>query len=72
MTAEVATYSPTQAEIDDGARASEWVVATTDPNQLVPLQTQGWESIRPAGQAITDDYPDVLRFARFGSWLTAR
>jgi SAM-dependent methyltransferase len=72
MTAEVATYSPTQAEIDDGARASEWVVATTNPNQLVPLQAQGWESIRPADQAITDDYPDVLRFARFGSWLTAR
>jgi hypothetical protein len=42
------------------------------PDQLAPLQADGWSVVRPADQPITDDYPHVLRFGRFGSWLTAR
>jgi SAM-dependent methyltransferase len=69
MSARVRTYSPTQAAMDDGAQASQWVVATLDPSQLAML---GWPSIAAADRPITDDFPDVLRFARFGSWLGAK
>lgn len=72
MTAEVRNFAPSAAEMNDGVQACEWVVATLAPNQLAPLQADGWSAIRPADQPITDDYPDVLRFARFGSWLTSR
>ncbi|MGD0862777.1 MAG: fused MFS/spermidine synthase [Candidatus Limnocylindrales bacterium] len=71
MTAQGRTFSPTQAEIDDGVQASEWVVATRSPDLLAPLAADGWSTVHPADRPITDDYPDVLRFARFGSWLTS-
>jgi SAM-dependent methyltransferase len=72
MTAQVRAYFPTPDESTGGAQASEWAVATLSPTQLAPLAADGWSTIRPADQAITDDYPDVLRFARFGSWLTSK
>jgi len=72
MTAEGRTFSPTAAEIEDGAKACDWVVATLVPEQLAPLAPDGWSVVGPADQPITDDYPDVLRFARFGSWLTSQ
>ena len=59
------------AEIEDGAQGCEWVVATAASGLLAPLQAHGWSSIRPAEEPITDDYPDVLRFARFGTWLSS-
>jgi SAM-dependent methyltransferase len=71
MTALTRTWSPTEAEKDSGAQASEWVIAAADPSQLHGLSAS-WASIRPADRPITDDYPDVLRFAKFGSWLTAQ
>jgi SAM-dependent methyltransferase len=72
MTARVRSFAPTQAESDDGAQPSQWVVATAQPDQLEPLTALGWAAIPPASQPITDDYPDVLRFARFGSWLAQK
>jgi spermidine synthase len=72
MTAEARTFVPSQAEQEDGVQASEWVVATTSPDQLAPLAADDWSVGRPADQPITDDYPDVLRFARFGTWLTSQ
>ena len=72
MTAEGRTFSPTAAEIEDGAKACDWVIATLVPDQLAPLASDGWSVVGPADQPITDDYPDVLRFARFGSWLTSQ
>lgn len=72
MAAEVRTFVPTQAEADGGAQASQWVVATTQPSALEPLAAQGWSTVAPASQAISDDYPDVMRFARFGSWLSPK
>jgi hypothetical protein len=63
-------YSPTQAESDEGATGSQWVVAARTADQLTPLTAQGWTKPTPADKPITDDFPHVLRFARFGSWLT--
>ena len=63
-------FAPTQAEADDGATGSEWVVAARSADQLTSLTAKGWSKPNPAGQPITDDFPDVLRFARFGNWLT--
>jgi SAM-dependent methyltransferase len=63
-------YEPTQAEIDDGATGSEWVVAAGAPDQLAALAARGWTKPPPADRPITDDFPDVLRFARLGAWLT--
>jgi SAM-dependent methyltransferase len=71
MTTLSRTWSPTQAEKDGGAQASEWVVASADPDQLAALPSS-WGSIRAADRPITDDYPDVLRFAKFGTWLTTK
>ena len=72
MASEVRVFAPTQAELDDGVKASDWLVASLSPEQLAPLAADGWSTIRPADRPITDDYPDVLRFARFGSWLTSQ
>jgi SAM-dependent methyltransferase len=72
MTSLVRRYNPTKAEQENGAQSSEWVVAAVDAGQLAQLTqlaSAGWERIRPADQAVTDDYPDVLRFARFGGWF---
>ena len=63
-------YAPTQAEADDGAVASEWAIAARDPGQLAALSAKGWTKPQPADKPITDDFPDVLRFARLGNWLT--
>lgn len=63
-------YKPTQAEIDAGATGSEWVVAARTSGQLPAPTAGGWTRPTPAAQPITDDFPDVLRFARFDSWLT--
>jgi SAM-dependent methyltransferase len=63
-------YTPTKAETDDGATGSEWVVAARTSDQLASLTTHGWTKPTPADKPITDDFPDVLRFARLGSWLT--
>jgi len=65
-------WQPSQAEKDDGALACEWAVMSADAAALNPLLAQGWTSESPAAQAITDDYPDVMRFANFASWLTGR
>jgi spermidine synthase len=65
MTATVRSYSPTQAEVDDGAQPCQWVIAANAPSQLAPLQAKGWLPIKAADRSITDDFPDVLRFARF-------
>ena len=70
MTAQVRDFAPTQAELDAGVKSSEWLVATRSPGVLAPLAANGWSTVLPADRPITDDYPDVLRFARFGSWLT--
>jgi len=71
MTSMTRVYQPTQAEKDAGALGSQWVVASADPSQLASLPARGWQSISPA-EPITDDHPDVLRFAMFGSWLSGR
>ena len=63
-------YTPTQADIDGGASGSEWVVAARAPDQLATLTARGWTKPAPADRPITDDFPDVLRFARFDAWLT--
>jgi SAM-dependent methyltransferase len=63
-------YSPTQADSDEGATGSQWVVAARTADQLTSLTGRGWTVPIPADKPITDDFPDVLRFARFGSWLT--
>jgi SAM-dependent methyltransferase len=65
-------FTPTQAEVDDGATASEWAVAAQKPDQLASLTARGWTTTTPADKPITDDFPDVLRFARLGSWLAGR
>jgi spermidine synthase len=70
MTSMSRLYHPTQAEADAGASGSEWLVASDDPAQLAQLASRGWTAPAPAAQPITDDFPDVLRFARFGDWLT--
>jgi SAM-dependent methyltransferase len=72
MTSLVRRYDPTKAEQEDGAQTSEWVVAAVDAGQLAQLPVAGWKQIRPADQAVTDDYPDVLRFARFGGWFASQ
>jgi SAM-dependent methyltransferase len=72
MTAQVRSFAPTRAESDDGAQPSQWVIATTQADQLEPLAAQGWATVPPASRPITDEYPDVLRFARFGSWLSQK
>ena len=72
MTAQARTFVPTDAQIKDGVQACEWVVATSSPSALAALPADGWSVGRPADQPITDDYPDVLRFARFATWLTAQ
>jgi SAM-dependent methyltransferase len=65
-------FDPTKTEADEGALASQWVVASVSPETIAPLAARGWTPIAAAAQPITDDFPDVLRFARFGSWLTSR
>lgn len=71
MTSLMRTYHPSQAEIDDGAQGSKWLVASADPAQLPALKQKGWVATTLA-EPITDDHPDVLRFAMFESWLSGR
>jgi hypothetical protein len=63
-------YTPTRAEADQGATGSQWIVAARSQSQLASLTARDWTQPTPADKPITDDFPDVLRFARFGSWLT--
>ncbi len=72
MNAESRSFAPSATEVTDGVQGSQWVVATQAADVLAPLATRGWAVMRPADQPITDDYPDVLRFALFETWLTAR
>jgi SAM-dependent methyltransferase len=63
-------YTPTRTEADQGATGSQWIVAARSQSQLASLTARDWTQPTPADKPITDDFPDVLRFARFGSWLT--
>jgi SAM-dependent methyltransferase len=66
------SWQPAPTELTDGALPCDWVVASRDAGELAGLNPADWKAIDTAAQPITDDFPDVLRFARFGSWLTGR
>jgi SAM-dependent methyltransferase len=72
LVAAARSWQPDRAELDDGALPCQWVVASRDAGQLAGLSPVDWKAIDTTAQPITDDFPDVLRFARFGSWLTGR
>jgi SAM-dependent methyltransferase len=65
------TFDPTEAELDDGASPSEWLVATTDRAALASLAAGGWRPVATTDHPLTDDHPDLLRLLRLQPALQA-
>jgi uncharacterized membrane protein YhaH (DUF805 family) len=54
-------YVPSDAEREQGAGLSHWVVGTRDPEIVEALRAAGWSDPR-IGEPLTDDFPDLLRW----------
>jgi SAM-dependent methyltransferase len=68
LSAFVRSYQPSDAERAAGASPSVWVAGTNDRVMLASLSGQGWTPVGAGVAPLTDDFADLLRFLRPGTW----